>query len=60
MHPIMMAKLATLFDLLTFTPTPRQVDEFEADLQKLNQPLLKESLRSIVESKGLATSTPRD
>ena len=59
MHPITKGKLAQLFDLLKFTPTPEQIDEFETDLRKLNQPLLKETLQSIVESKRLAQSLPR-
>jgi hypothetical protein len=59
MHPITRAKLAELFDLLKFTPTPEQINEFAGDLCKLNQPLLTETLLSIIESKGLAQDLPR-
>jgi hypothetical protein len=59
-HPIIHRRLGELFDLLKITPTAHQIDEFEADLRKLNQLLLKETLQALSETKWLSLRLPRN
>lgn len=60
MHEIMHTHLAELFDFLQITPTPRQIEEFKSDIQLLNPLLFKETIQSIVHSKGLSQTVARD
>lgn len=53
-------RLEELFEALSITPNPGQIDQFAKDLATLNQPYLSETLLSLLNSKGLRESIPKD